>query len=160
MYKKLFVAIAALVLFATSAQAQRNKGLTVIDALGILSAGGNTLVGPAIKSNVQFSNELVFSFDYFSANNGSQFGTTRDICITVIYFGNNPPNLRFFNENGTSGYPGDTSNVLDEWNQQERSQGHCVLGVNAIHTQCQQGNDGATCSFAYRIDEWNPDVAP
>ena len=157
MHKKLFFAIAALVLFATSAQAQRNKGLTVIDALGILSAGGNTLVGPAIKSDVQFSNEVVFSFNPFG---GSQFGNARDICITVIYFGDNPPIIRFFNENGGTGYPGDTSNVLDEWDQQERSEGRCVFGVGAIHTQCQQGNDGATCSFAYRIDEWNPDVAP
>ena len=78
MYKKLFVAIAALVLFATSAQAQRNKGLTAIDVLSSLSAGGNTLVGPGFKNNVEFPNEQFFTFNPFG---GSQFGDARDICI-------------------------------------------------------------------------------
>ena len=157
MYKKLFVAIAALVLFATSAQAQRNKGLTALDVLGVLSAGGNTLVGPAIKSNVQFSNEGVFTFN---PTNGSQFGNTRDICITVIYFGDNPPIIRFFNENGATGWPGDTSNVVMEWvmEENERASGQCLFGVGAIHAGCTNGSE--TCAFGYRIDEWDPPVAP
>jgi len=156
MYKKLFVAIAALVLFATSAQAQRNKGLTAPDVLGVLSAGGNTIVGPAFKNNVEFNNEEFFTFNQFLV----QVGNTRDICITVIYLGDNPPIIRFFNENGAPGWPGDTSNVVMEWTMEEneRASGQCLFGVGAIHAGCTNGSE--TCAFGYRIDEWDPPVAP
>ena len=156
MYKKLFFVIAALVLFATSAQAQRNKGLTAIDVLSSLSAGGNTIVGPGFKNNVEFNNEQFFTFNQFLV----QVGNTRDICITVIYLGDNPPIIRFFNENGITGWPGDLSNVVMEWTMEEseRAAGQCLFGVGSIHAGCSDSN--TTCSFAYRIDEWDPPVAP
>jgi hypothetical protein len=156
MYKKLFFAIAAMVLFATSAQAQRNKGLTAIDVLSSLSAGGNTIVGPGFKTT-EFNNEIFFTFNPART---LQFGNTREICITVIYLGDDPPIIRFFNENGVTGWPGDTSNVVMEWTMQEgqRADGQCLFGVGSFHAGCT--NTAAACSFAYRIDEWDPPVAP
>ena len=143
MYKKLFFVIAALMLFATSAEAQQNKGLTVLDALTLLGANENTIVGPGLtRGDAAFNNQLFFG----RASNNQ---IIHDVCLTVIIISGSPT-FQFFDEDGANNWPQNLNTLRYQWemNTDNPAAGVCVTGVGSIHSGC----DGGDCSYAYRLD--------
>ena len=135
MYKKLFFAIAALVLFATSAQAQQNKGPTVLDALSSLSAGGNTIGGP-------FPVRFVTGVDTIIFDNG--IAPDGDYCVTYIVL-RNPLGITIsFSEAN-----GPTVGVPTFLGPGAQGGTRCQSGVSRIRMLCDADDD---CVVAARID--------